>query len=313
MTEARVRMPRLLREAESGGRRELREAGRLRPLALEAEMNLYPLSRAEMVLHERDLPLKIHDLVELYGLNGSLGVFRVTAIEREYGRKRRVRLSHGLDTLADAVLANGAAGGTLAEALGQALAAQNSVRWRLGTVEDAGTYDGSAAVESAGARTDLQSTTDASWLFGDEASASERQSGTSSSSSSSSEDEGTSLFSRSYDDDETAARSAISVMTADDTESAEDTEDAKDKDKDEESKDADSSDAADDSSIYYLDTNGSLYMFDYTSGQAIPTEVQKDVQFKTLYQTERYIVAVGKDQSVYIFNGGLKDGEKITG
>lgn len=71
--------------------------------------------------------------------------------------------------------------------------------------------------------------------------------------------------------------------------------------------------AADDSSIYYLDTNGSLYMFDYTSGQAIPTEVQKDVQFKTLYQTERYIVAVGKDQSVYIFNGGLKDGEKITG
>ena len=114
---------------------------------------------------------------------------------------------------------------------------------------DAGTYDGSAAVESAGARTDLQSTTDASWLFGDEASASERQSGTSSSSSSSSEDEGTSLFSRSYDDDETAARSAISVMTADDTESAEDTEDAKDKDKDEESKDAESSDAADDSSI----------------------------------------------------------------
>ena len=113
---------------------------------------------------------------------------------------------------------------------------------------DAGTYDGSAAVESAGARTDLQSTTDASWLFGDEASASERQSGTSSSSASS-EDEGSSLFSRSYDDDETAARSAISVMTADDTESAEDTEDAKDKDKDEESKDADSSDAADDSSI----------------------------------------------------------------
>ena len=149
MTEARVRMPRLLREAESGGRRELREAGRLRPLALEAEMNLYPLSRAEMVLHERDLPLKIHDLVELYGLNGSLGVFRVTAIEREYGRKRRVRLSHGLDTLADAVLANGAAGGTLAEALGQALAAQNSVRWRLGTVEDAGTYDGTEAGDTA--------------------------------------------------------------------------------------------------------------------------------------------------------------------
>ena len=90
------------------------------------------------------------------------------------------------------------------------------------------TYEGSAAVESTGARTDLQSTTDASWLFGDEASASERQSGTSSSSASS-EDEGSSLFSRSYDDDETAAQSAISVKTAEETAS----DDDEDKDKDE--------------------------------------------------------------------------------
>ena len=90
------------------------------------------------------------------------------------------------------------------------------------------TYEGSAAVESTGARTDLQSTTDASWLFGDEASASERQSGTSSSSASS-EDEGSSLFARSYDDDETAAQSAISVKTAEETAS----DDDEDKDKDE--------------------------------------------------------------------------------
>lgn len=83
------------------------------------------------------------------------------------------------------------------------------------------TYEGSAAVESTGARTDLQSTTDSSWLFGDEAPASSRQ-------SSSSEDEDSSLFANSYDDDGAAAQSAISVRTAEETAS----DDSEDKDKD---------------------------------------------------------------------------------
>lgn len=112
------------------------------------------------------------------------------------------------------------------------------------------TKDGSAAIESTGAQTregtaavettDLQSTTDSSWLFGDEAPASERQSETSSS-----EDDGTSLFANAYDDDEATARSAISVKTADDVDDADDTE-TKD---DDASKDAESSDASDESSI----------------------------------------------------------------
>ena len=112
------------------------------------------------------------------------------------------------------------------------------------------TKDGSAAIESTGAQTregtaavettDLQSTTDSSWLFGDEAPASERQSETSSS-----EDDGTSLFANAYDDDEATARSAISVKTADDVDDADDAE-TKD---DDERKDAESSDASDESSI----------------------------------------------------------------
>lgn len=112
------------------------------------------------------------------------------------------------------------------------------------------TQDGSAAIESTGAQTregtaavettDLQSTTDSSWLFGDEAPASERQSETSSS-----EDDGTSLFANAYDDDEATARSAISVKTADDVDDADDAE-TKD---DDERKDAESSDASDESSI----------------------------------------------------------------
>lgn len=112
------------------------------------------------------------------------------------------------------------------------------------------TKDGSAAIESTGAQTregtaavettDLQSTTDSSWLFGDEAPASERQSETSSS-----EDDGTSLFANAYDDDEATARSSISVKTADDVDDADDAE-TKD---DDERKDAESSDASDESSI----------------------------------------------------------------
>ena len=53
MTE-QVRLPRLLRRELDGGGR-LKEAGRLHPTALWAEMNLFPLSRAGMTLTEDDL------------------------------------------------------------------------------------------------------------------------------------------------------------------------------------------------------------------------------------------------------------------
>ena len=102
-----------------------------------------------------------------------------------------------------------------------------------------------ADVTTSDAKTELQSTTDASWLFGDEASADQRQSETAKgSNSSSSEDSGTSLFANPQDDDAAAAQSAISVKTADDTES-DDTEDKEDDDR----KDADQADHADDGSI----------------------------------------------------------------
>ena len=72
MTE-QVRLPRLLRRELDGSGR-LKEAGRLHPTALWAEMNLFPLSRAGMTLTEEDLPVGMHDLVEIFGQNGSFPV-----------------------------------------------------------------------------------------------------------------------------------------------------------------------------------------------------------------------------------------------
>lgn len=140
-----VRLPRLLkRELEAGG--TLREAGRLRPAALSAELNLTPLSHAEMTLNEDDLPVRVHDLVELYGQNGSLGVFRVVSVSTDYRRQRRVRMNHALDMLADAVMPGETrVTGNVRQALETILTAQTDTLdgkafWQLGAVEDGGAY-----------------------------------------------------------------------------------------------------------------------------------------------------------------------------
>lgn len=137
-----VRLPRLLiRQKEKNGQ-TLREAGRLRPSALSVEMNLTPLSHAEMTLEEDDLPVQVHDLVELYGQNGSLGIFRAAQIETTYRKQRRIRLNHALDVLSDAVVpGEDTVSGTAAQVLSRILAAQTAQMdgnafWTLGTVED---------------------------------------------------------------------------------------------------------------------------------------------------------------------------------
>ena len=152
MTE-QVRLPRLLRRELDGGG-GLKEAGRLHPTALWAEMNLYPLSRAGMTLTEDDLPVRMHDLVEIFGQNGSLGIFRVAGIETGYGRLRQVRLNHALDMLSDVVLREACAAGAAAALLGRILAGQTETLagrpyWTLGTVEDAGSHPGWEACSNA--------------------------------------------------------------------------------------------------------------------------------------------------------------------
>lgn len=141
---ASVRLPRLLRDALSGA--ELLETGRLHPSALSVTLNLIPLSQADMTLEEDDLTLRVHDLVEIYGQNGSLGIYRVTSIATTYAGQRKVSLNHALDVLSDAILpGEDPVTGTVASVLGTLLAAQTAKLggqsyWQLGTVEDTATY-----------------------------------------------------------------------------------------------------------------------------------------------------------------------------
>lgn len=152
MTE-QVRLPRLLRRELDGSGR-LKEAGRLHPTALWAEMNLFPLSRAGMTLTEDDLAVGVHDLVEIYGQNGSLGIFRVAGVETGYGRQRQVQLNHALDLLSDVVLPGEQEAGPASVLLGQILAGQTErldgqPYWTLGTVEDTENHPGWEACSNA--------------------------------------------------------------------------------------------------------------------------------------------------------------------
>ena len=141
-----VRLPRLLQKKLAADNNTLVEVGRLHPAQLSVELNLYPLSRASMTLNEDDLPVQMHDFVELYGQNGSLGIFRVASISTTYRKQRQIQLNHALDVFTDAVLAGEMTiTGTVREALSQIIAGQTAnlngtPYWRLGTCADENQY-----------------------------------------------------------------------------------------------------------------------------------------------------------------------------
>lgn len=113
------------------------ERQRLMPLALSATMTELHASAptALVVVGEHD-GVQIRDFVEVYGLKGSLGVFRVTGIGELYGENRECRLTHALCTLQDDVITGqGELTGTPREMFTAILNAQTVQRWQLGTVE----------------------------------------------------------------------------------------------------------------------------------------------------------------------------------
>ena len=142
----RVRLPRLLQKALQSDGNTLKEKARLHPLSLSVELNLYPLSRATMTLPETDAAVQMHDLVEIFGQNGSFGIFRVVNIATTYKRQRQVQLNHALDVFSDALLPGEmTATGTVAQVLAQFVAGQTaniggSPYWALGTCEDTNAY-----------------------------------------------------------------------------------------------------------------------------------------------------------------------------
>lgn len=122
-----VRMPRLL--APNGS-----ERCRLAPARLALDLTLSPLSTAEMTLPDSAPEVNVRDLMELFDEGGSVGVFRVTEVERQPGLSRVIRLEHGLATLSDGVVPAMSLTGTAREAVDTLLTHQPENRWTLGDV-----------------------------------------------------------------------------------------------------------------------------------------------------------------------------------
>ena len=141
MNNVRVRLPRKLAKSVSNG--VLAEEGRLNPVgALGITLNMLPVHRVTMTLAENDLPLAMHDLVEVYNHKGSVGIYRVTKIPHTIGKNRKYELSHGLDVLSDATFDmieeyKGTVDGMLAKIINAQTQMIGGVKyWRLGVCED---------------------------------------------------------------------------------------------------------------------------------------------------------------------------------
>lgn len=134
-----VRLPRKL--SVSGG--SLAEAGRFHPVgALGITLNVVPLNRVTMTIAKNDLDVSIHDWVEVYNHNGSVGIYRVTKVRDAPKRNIQVEMSHGLDVFSDASFSSiEKYSGTVNAFLQKVVDAQTQTiggvkYWRLGTVED---------------------------------------------------------------------------------------------------------------------------------------------------------------------------------
>lgn len=141
MNNVRVRLPRKLAKSVSSG--VLAEEGRLNPVgALGITLNMLPVHRVTMTLAENDLPLAMHDLVEVYNHKGSVGIYRVTKIPHTIRKNRKYELSHGLDVLSDATFDmieeyKGTVAGMLAKIINAQTQMIGGVKyWRLGVCED---------------------------------------------------------------------------------------------------------------------------------------------------------------------------------
>lgn len=125
-----IRAPRVLDQ-------NLTEKARVTPSALSASITIDGLSSASMTLGDSDF-VQLHDFVEVYRRDTSLGIFRVAAIGKQYGNSRDYRLSGGLCTLEDDVIVGqGKLTGTPQNVLATLLNAQTVKRWQLGRVEAA--------------------------------------------------------------------------------------------------------------------------------------------------------------------------------
>ena len=132
----RVRLPRRFG-------RNLAPAGTLHPVSLRVEERLNGISSADMTLPPEDAVPVLGDFVEVFGLRGSLGLYRVTRTAAEAGGPVRCLMEHALTTLADVRLPGSwAADGTRTAAalVTELLAMQHTARWSLDTAHCAAAF-----------------------------------------------------------------------------------------------------------------------------------------------------------------------------
>lgn len=126
-----VQLPRLLDK-------EFREVARIAPLGLRLEINIDPMSAAVLRAPLDEPEAKIGDFMELFSPHGSVGIFRVTETETQYGSKGAVAyyLEHAIGTLADS-LAVGVQtiSAPVATVIATLLETQNVKHWVLGDCE----------------------------------------------------------------------------------------------------------------------------------------------------------------------------------
>lgn len=92
-----VKRPRLLGS-------DLKEIAALHPLGLQLSLQTPGVSTATLTLSPDDAEPGMHDWIELYNQNGSVGVYRVTNPVTDFNQQLTLTLRHGIDCLADAVL-----------------------------------------------------------------------------------------------------------------------------------------------------------------------------------------------------------------
>lgn len=135
-----MRQPRLLD-------RNLQEVARLRPSALSAVNNLSPISTATMEIPEGEPSVGVHDFVEVFGPDGSLGVFRVASARTSYRNSQQLSLEHALCTLEDDLTPGSTRDeendvvdfkieGTLSQIVASILGYQSTTRWVVGSIDD---------------------------------------------------------------------------------------------------------------------------------------------------------------------------------
>lgn len=137
-----MRQPRLLD-------RNLKEVARLGPSALSAVNNLSPISTATMEIPEGEPSVGVHDFVEVFGPDGSLGVFRVASSRTSYRKSQQLSLEHALCTLEDDLTPGSTRNeendvvefkieGTLSKVVNAILSYQSTARWIPGNIDDTG-------------------------------------------------------------------------------------------------------------------------------------------------------------------------------